>query len=311
MRKQWKYLLFYVVVLIIFYWRLQALDDLYIEKTPVLSDIKIHACVRTKDSSKYIKEFVKYHFLQGITSMDIYDDSEVPLNIKHPNISYRHVHDPENLLENENYYLVECFSKVLVQHDPVDYFMVIDDDEFVFAGKQRLANVLPRISGESKCIQMPVYFFGSKRSNYTGMLTMDYIHRERDYPKDEWKHYYKNNSKGVKKRIRKAIFAYPKTIQDKVEMIRNLVFFVKHGILIHGYGVKCKLQTEIKVMHHTRSRQELESRVSNFWKGMHGLRQRFDDRGKISRYFHERDRNEIIDRSLEKFANNLFKKDLY
>lgn len=75
---------------------------------------KIHACLRTKNSLKYMDELLSYHHRQGITSFDIYDDSDDD-NLfffnKYPYVTYHHVGGLP--IPNENYYIWECMTSKL------------------------------------------------------------------------------------------------------------------------------------------------------------------------------------------------------
>lgn len=302
-----RYFYFFIVcaIMALVYIELLFIDDLVIDAaSSTASPTRIHACVRTKDNLKYIEEFIGFHFAVGITSMSIYDDSSVAMNIKHPNITYKYVGSDE-LLENENHYLLDCFHETILTRD-VDFIVVIDDDEFLTPIIGTNIGAIVRKFSRYRCIQMPVYFYGTKRSAHTGLVTQDYVHRERDYEQDPWKHYNSDNSNHVKKRIRKAIFKFPRTLEEKKDMMRLFAMFMRNGIIIHGYKANCALQEAIRVSHYARDMEDMDNRVSTFWQGIHGIRTRFDTDKKIRDYKRERDRNEQIDTIVAEISGVFF-----
>lgn len=276
--------------------------------------VKIHVCLRTKDSSKYIDEFLRFHAIQGITSFSIYDDSEED-NYKmydtYPYVTeYKHVWGVK--IPNENYHIWDCMTHALTS-GKYDYVMNMDDDEFVFPvdPDTTIGKLLERNDvkwfGNHWCISNPVLFFGSIQSQHTGFTTIDFVNRDRPVdPKDttldvEFARYVnaRKNSRGVKKRIEKAIFKVPENIPKLISLLGN---YIREGVLIHGYGLKCYQQHYIKVAHYTRSDIELNARISKFWKNVHGLTKRFDNKRKINDYLKERNRTEYVDETIRKIS---------
>lgn len=265
------------------------------------STLKIHACLRTRNSIKYLDEFISFHTKQGITSFDVYDDSESPsYNFfkKWDNINYNYVGNIK--IKNENHFIWECMANSIVSNKH-DYVLNLDDDEFIYSTKSiNLSHYL--LHNNNMCISNPVLFFGTTMSSNTGTTTIDFIHRERDVNPAHtnldvdfasYMHPYKTIH--VKKRTEKAIF---KVSSDKGKLLSLLGNGIRHGALIHGYGLDCEKQHDIKVAHYTRSNNELQNRIVTFWKNVKGQRERFNNMKKIKKYVKERNRTEMIDTTI-------------
>lgn len=272
---------------------------------------KIHACVRTKDSIKYMEEFIKFHTNQGITSFSIYDDSPMDNSEFFENFSnirlYKHVYGIK--IRNENHFIFECMVNGVLENN--DYILNMDDDEFLFPTvNSKINKLLVKYDKEwfshKRCISNALYYFGTIKSNNTGLTTMDFVNRDRDYHADHFKYYFRSYSKSLKKRTEKAIFKVPKTTQGKSELISIFCNRMKTGVMIHGYSMNCNKQIEIKVAHYTRGSKEMTDRVTNFWKNVHGLEKRFSGQEKINNYIKERNRTEAIDMRLHDISNSIY-----
>ena len=270
------------------------------------SAIKIHACVRTKNSIRHLDEFIKFHSFQGITSFSFYDDSNKDNSEffkKYPNvIFYKHVNGIK--IRNENHFILECMSRAIISND-IDYVLNMDDDEFLFPTikGQKIKSLILSHSNkwfESRwCISNALYFFGTIKSNNTGYTTIDFLNRDADVESgDDFMFYYRSYSTRLKKRTEKAIFKVPKMARDKAELISYFGNFMKTGVMIHGYSLDCAKQNKIKVAHYTRRNEELLTRVSTFWENVHGLEKRFNNDKTIENYIKERNRTDVIDTRL-------------
>lgn len=105
-------------------------------------------------------------------------------------------------------------------------------------------------------------------------------------------HLLTNNNRRQKKRIEKAIYKIP---DNKTRLITLLGNYIRNGALIHGYGLSCLKQYDMRVAHYTRSDDDLNARITNFWKQVHGLSKRFNNKIKINGYLKERNRTEFED----------------
>ena len=285
----------------------------HIAETPIIKAPKMHACVRTKDSTRFMREFILYHTAQGIQTFSIYDDSEK--NHKEffddfPGvIFYKYVNGIN--IENENHFILECVSGVIMSGE-YEFVLNMDDDEFLFS-TTRDRTVAQHLSinkdvwfANNECISNALYFFGSVKSNNTGYTTIDFVNRDRDVEGKDFKFFYRPYSNRLKNRIEKAIFKVPSEYRGKVDMINAFTNRLKTGIIIHGYSMNCTKQTLIKVAHYTRSGKELEIRLAKFWTNVKGLRGRFDNDKKIKNYLKERNRTEFIDTRLRDTSIQLF-----
>lgn len=267
---------------------------------------KMHACLRTRDGLNYIDELISFHKKQGITSFNIYDDSNKDNSLffrGYPSVTYKHVGGVK--VPNENYFIWECMVETIIEGDH-DYVLNMDDDEFIFPSVT-YKTILQLISEYEKnwfdnawCIAMPVFFFGTKRSSHTGLTTKDFVHRDRDvshnrtYPNDpSFFRYTKNNR--IKRRIEKAIFKIPKNPTKLLTLLGN---GMRNGALIHGYTLGCLKQSKLNVAHYTRDEHELKKRIETFWNNVNGLTKRFNTNKKIKAYLNERNRTEFMDERL-------------
>lgn len=296
-----------------------ALQIISMNKLPCFrTKPKIHACVRTKNNAKHMEEFLKYHIYQGITSFNIYDDSDdeqSDLFGKYPSVTYKYV--GEMTITNENYFIWECMVEAIV-NGSYDYILNMDDDEFIFpvtGSSKTMSEILESNDSwfyNNWCIANPVLFFGTIKSSDTGYITVDFIHRDRDMnPRHSrnndpafMRYVASNSNKKVKKRIEKAIFKIP---HDKARFLTLLGNGIRYGSLIHGYTMNCMKQHELKVAHYTRSNKDLKSRINTFWKNVHGLTKRFNNDKKVKNYLTERNRTEMSDSTLREISTVVFK----
>lgn len=266
----------------------------------------IHVCLRTKNSIQYLDEFIRYHTSHGVTSFSVYDDSDAVNEAwaeRYPEIvQYTHVGGREKI-PNENFYVWNCFVEALMEKNPpYDFVMNMDDDEFIFTtSNQTMADAVSSMKEvEARCFAMPLYFFGTKQSSHSGLTTIDFVNRERDYPGDAFVRYTRQfTDKHTKLRTTKAIFVVPDDITHMISILGN---YMTRGALIHGYGIECRKQDIIRVAHYTRSSEDLRTRMGTFWSGVRGLEQRFDAQAKRDKYIRERNRTDIIDMTLRRYT---------
>ena len=283
-----------------------------ITTTVKVPDINIHACVRTKDSVKFMREFLIYHVAQGINSFSIYDDSvksDKEFFESFPNvINYQHVNGIK--IGNENHFILKCLSAAIMSGE-YDYVLNMDDDEFLFStvgetvGKHLVDNGYSWFK-YNDCVSNALYFFGTIKSNNSGYTTIDFVNRDRDVEGKDFYFFYRPYSKRLKKRIKKSIFKVPVNLTDKVDLISHFSKYIKTGVMIHGYSKNCTDQTLIKVAHYTRDDQELENRIKTFWSSVKGLRKRFSNEKSVYKYLKERNRTEVVDTRLRNKSKKIF-----
>lgn len=269
---------------------------------------EILACVRTKDSMKYMHELILYYKYHGVTDFQIYDDS-IQNNMiffnKYNNVIYKYVGDVE--INNENHHIQKCMKDALLLKR-YKYVLCVDDDDFFYPSDATL-KIIDILESNQKwfknsyCIAAPLTFFGTLRSYNTGLTTLDFIHSERPVKEDVYSRYSSSSSNKKKKRIEKAIF---KSTSDNEDLLNLLDTKVKNGALMHGYGVNCEKQWQIKVAHYTRSEVELKKRISTFWKNIKHLKNRFSTKNNQFKYILERNRTEYKNNEVRKMALLVF-----
>jgi hypothetical protein len=275
----------------------------------------IHACVRTKDSVEFMREFLLYHTAQGIHTFSIYDDSNKPNKEFFDEfpvvVFYKYVYGIK--IENENHFILECLSRAIMSNK-YQFVLNMDDDEFLFSTQRgwTVANHLSYNMGEwfknNDCISNALYFFGTTKSKDTGYTTIDFVNRDRDVEGRDFKFYYRSYSNRLKNRIEKAIFRVPLAHSEKNDMVTTFTNRMKTGVMIHGYSMKCTKQNFIKVAHYTRGEKELEMRLTKFWTTVKGLRRRFNNEEKIEKYIKERNRTDVVDTRLRNSSLRIFNK---
>lgn len=266
--------------------------------------INIHACVRTKESKQYIEEFIRFHEKQGINSYSFYDDSKRDHSTyfgKFESVTlYKHVNGVK--IRNENHFIFECMVNAIISNK-YDFVLNMDDDEFLFPtiADTTIAGILAKNKHwfkSAQCISNALYFFGTIKSNDTGLTTVDFVHRDRDVEGQDFMYYYRSHSNRIKKRTEKSIFQVPGDINSKIDMISFFGNNMKTGVMIHGYSMNCTKQALIKVAHYTRGVEDIDRRTRTFWTNVRGLQRRFNNNNKVKNYLKERNRTEFFDKRL-------------
>lgn len=288
-----------------------CLFNLYwITSTP--KKLKVLGCLRTKDSKKYMHEFFTYHLSRGITHFEVFDDSTEAMKLDYPWVTYHYVNGKK--LKNEQDDVEKCFRNAITNGE-FDYVMNLDDDEYLF-GNHEFKKF------EHRCMYLPIVYYGSIKSYNTGFTPIDFVHRDKIVKTDN-KHYLKNSAYGlstkfyyhpnkrtykVKKRITKAIFKIPTNVSERYRMLRDLSINKRSGAYIHGNGMACDYDNYSYIGHYTRSNDDLQIRIKEFWKSIKGLSSRFSDETKVQNYIKERNRTDEVDLTLHHLASKVFLK---
>lgn len=290
-----------------------VLFNYYATMAPI-KPIQVLGCLRIKDSKKHMNDYFKYHFSRGITHFEVFDDSKVPMNIDHPQISYHYVNGKK--LSNEQDYIETCFRDA-IEGNRFDYVMNLDDDEYLFSN-----HIFKET--DSRCTYLPILYFGSIRTYDTGITPIDFVHRDKTVALDN-KYYLQNGAFGVsnnfyyhpksysrkvKKRITKAFYKIPDTDIGKFNLLRDLSYNKLSGSYIHGNGMACDFQEFMWIGHYTRSNEELKSRMNDFWKSIQGLKSRFSNTEKVRKYVSQRNRSDEVDMRLHTMSSKVFLKNI-
>lgn len=274
----------------------------------------IVGCLRTRNAGKYMKEYLDYHFRIGFTEIHLYDDSDWwrydTLRVK-PDMSTTsqryHYHDRRGLnMSKETDYLAECFRSTVDKYgDVVDGLIFsLDDDEFFVH-----EHLQEEFFIDGVCKWAPVKFFGSVET-YGGVGTLDtFLHREKTVREDTGAYKYFRNQHTEHSNVPTRYLSY-RVGQNKISLsptkaifsltnttkLLNSIYNGRRSDYIHGFTTSCERDDYVWLVHHTRSKKELEYRMRTFWKHIGNRNQRFTgSKSFTKRYLKERDRNEEFD----------------